>query len=126
MPTSANGGANSSEVSFTRPGRLRQLLGKDSGSESALTFSITASIREGSVPRKPKIACFWSPTQTLRFAMDASLRKIASWMGLVSWNSSTSTRSSSCDSLSLTSGRSSSSRAYISWSGKSITPCVCL
>ncbi len=86
--------------------------------------STTAFIISASVPLKPYIACFGSPTHTEPFlAHSFILRNRASWTGLVSWNSSTI----AIESLSLISSLnlelfSNNSSVLHSWSTKSTSP----
>ena len=76
-----------------------------SGARPPSAASVAAAISSGSVPWKAKMACFRSPTQIERRARSLSAPTTASWSGEVSWNSSTSTRSSRARSASCTAGR---------------------
>ena len=116
-PKGARTRLKSSDVNATSAGRDRHDAERNSGSRPASAWLIASPMSTGSEPWNPKIACLRSPTQTLRRAMRASAETTASCMGEVSWNSSTTTRSSfrPRDAATAASSRSRAARASMSW-----------
>ena len=111
IPCFGKARANRSDVSRTSAGRLRHDFPRVFGLRPPRILSMAAFMSSGSEPRNPKMDCFWSPTQTLLLAISASFRKMSNWIGLVSWNSSTRTRSKTPSSRARTSGLFSNCRA---------------